>query len=212
MITRSPLPPHPPRAESGTWPDSEALLADRTAAMVELTRRSLAIGGLVRLWLTGAVAVIGWAALGLTVQGFEEGGLGNVAGLVALVLGAVFLGAAGTALGLWLRHGRDVRRRLGAWACLGPELVVDVRLRAQGRCVSWLLPSVALSLLGGWAVVRGAARPGSVTVGETVYALGLGITILVTGLLGVVRVVGHQRWSERLLSAVPVRKGGGVHR
>jgi hypothetical protein len=218
MITFSSQPFSSPSEDWGpgpggtTGPEGEALLAARTAAMAELAVRGLGTGRLVLLWLTGATAVVGWAALGLAVQGFQEGGPGDVTALVGSVVGVFFLGSAALALTFWVGHGRDIRRSLDAWADLGTDLVTDVRLRAQGRCVGWLLPSAALSVLGLWATVRAGERPEPVTVGEMVYALGLGATTLAAGLLGVVQAVGHQRWSERLLSAIPVRRGGGAHR
>ncbi|MEU3187288.1 hypothetical protein ABZ707_24255 [Streptomyces sp. NPDC006923] len=216
MISRAALPPLPPPEESCPWPDREARLADRAAAMAALTRRGLAIGRLVLLWLLAAVAVVGWAAVGLAIESFERGGLGEITGLVALVLAAVFLVPAAVALGLWLGRGRDIRQRLDAWAALGPDRATDVRLRAHRRSVLWLLPSVVLCLLGAWETVRvvraAGAGAASATVGETVYALGLGITVLVTGLLGVTQSLRHQSWSERLLTPVPVRGGGGAHR
>ncbi|MDX3852180.1 hypothetical protein [Streptomyces sp. AK02-01A] len=216
MISRAALPPPPPPEETCPWPDREARLADRAAAMVTLTGRGLGIGRLVLLWLVAAVAVVGWAAVGLAIESFEQGGLGQVTGLVALVLAAVFLVPAAVAVGFWLSRGRDIRQRLDAWAALGPDRATDVRLRAHWRSVVWLLPSVVLCLLGVWETVRAVRPTGagteSVTVGETVYALGLGITVLVTGLLGVTQSLRHQSWSERLLTPGPVRGGGGAHR
>ncbi|MFD5034061.1 hypothetical protein ACFVWX_22015 [Streptomyces sp. NPDC058220] len=216
MISRTPLPPPPPPEEIRSWPDREALLADRAAAMTVLTGRGLAIGRLLLLWLLAAVAVIGWAAVGLAIQSFEEGGLAQATGLAALVLAAVFLVPAGVGLGFWLRGGHDVRQRLDAWAALGQDPATDVRLRAPARCVAWLLPSVLLCLLGAWGVGHGWTAAGNgpepVTVGDAVYALGLEATVLLTGLLGIARSVAHQRWSARLLSPVPVRRGGGAHR
>ncbi|MFI5754228.1 hypothetical protein [Streptomyces sp. NPDC051569] len=216
MISRSPLPPPPPAEEAAVRPDDDALRAERDTAMVALARRGLAIRRLLLLWLSGALAVLGWAAVGLAIQGFAAGGLGAVTGLVTLVLALLFLGPAGAAAGFWLRGGRTVRRRLDAWAGLGPYPLTDIRVRAHGRSVIWLLPSIVLCLLGVWAMARAVdgagGGPGSVTVGETVYAMGLGVTVLVTGVLGIVQAVGHQHWSGRLLDPVPVRRGGGAHR
>lgn len=214
--TRVPPPPPPPHLRS--WPDREALLADRADAMAALTGRRLGMGRLVLLWLTGAVAALGWASVGLAVQSFEQGGLGAMTGLLALALGSVLLIPAGVALGFWLDRGRTVRERLEAWAELDRDPASDVRVRARAhrRSVMWLLPSVVLCAVGVWATGGAwagmAPGPGSRTVGETVYALGLSVTVLVTGILGAVQSYGHQAWSGRLTSPVPVRRGGGVHR
>ncbi|MYZ39536.1 MULTISPECIES: hypothetical protein [unclassified Streptomyces] len=213
---RTRLPPSPPPPHLRSWPDRDALLADRAAAMAALTGRRLGIGRLVLLWLTGAVAALGWASVGLAIQSFEQGGLGQLTGLVALALGAVLLIPAGVALGFWLDRGRTVRERLEAWAELDRDPVSDVRVRAHGRSVMWLLLSVALCVAGLWATGAAwagmAPGPESVTVGETVYALGLAVTVLATGILGAVQSYGHQAWSGRLLSPIPVRRRGGVHR
>ncbi|WP_046508810.1 hypothetical protein [Streptomyces odonnellii] len=210
------LPEPPPPLHLRTWPDHEALLADRAAALATLTVRRLGIGRLVLLWLLGAVGVVGWAAVGLAIQSFEQGGLGQVTGLVALFLAAFLLIPAGVALGFWLERGRTVRLLLEAWADLARDPAVDGRVRAHRRCVLWLLPSLALCLLGVWATSSAwssaTTGPGSATVGETVYALGLGLTVLATGVLGAVQSYAHQSWSGRFLSPVPERWGGGAHR
>lgn len=212
MISRAPLPPPPPSEELDSWPDHTARLADRALAMVILSRRGLSLGRLVLLWLTGVFAVVGWAAVGTAVQSLEGGGSGLLTGLVALGLAAFFLVPAAIAVGFWLSRGRDIRERLDAWARLAPEPVTDIRLAAHRRCVMWLLPSLLLCVVGVWVTGRAGAGRNSVTLGETAYALGLGITVLVTGLLGLVPSVRHQRWSGRLMSPVPVRGGGGAHR
>ncbi|MEV4971428.1 hypothetical protein [Streptomyces scopuliridis] len=220
MISRAPLPPPPPSQEQGPWPDHAVRLAERAQTMVELSRRGLSFGRLVVLWLTGALAVVGWAAVGTAIQSFEGGGLGVMTGLVALGLAAVLLIPAGVAVGFWLSRGRVIRERLDAWARFAPEPVTDIRLEAHRRSVLWLLPSVLLCLVGVWVTGRALAEAGSggvtgresATLGETAYALGLGITLLVTGLLGLVPSVRHQCWSGRLMNTVPVRRGGGAHR
>ncbi|MEV6424094.1 hypothetical protein [Streptomyces sp. NPDC051662] len=219
MISRAPLPPSPPSQEQGPCPDHAARLAERTQVMVALSRRGLSLGRLVALWLTGALAVVGWAAVGTAVQSFEGGGLGLAGGVVALGLAAVLLIPAGVAVGFWLSRGRVIRERLEAWARFVPEPVTDPRLGAHGRSVMWLLPSVLLCLVGVWLTGRAATGAGGVagresaTLGETAYALGLGITLLATGLLGLVPSVRHQYWSEQLMRRpVPVRRGGGTHR
>ncbi|MGW4238476.1 hypothetical protein ACWEJP_16830 [Streptomyces sp. NPDC004749] len=248
MIVRRPLPPPPPE-DPHAWPDRETMLADRAAALTELTRRRLAAGRLVLLWLTGLAAAVGWAAAGLAVRSLELGGLNLPTALAALVLAAVLLAVAGVGLDFWLRQGRVVRERLEAWADLARDPATDVRARARRRYVTWLVVSLALCAVGAWTLFHlvapgadagaGAAAgtvPGAGSVsgtgnalvpdrepgapadadsgglGGTVYVLGWSVTCLITGLLGVARSVGHQHWSERLLSAVPERWGGGAHR
>ncbi|MFE4367277.1 hypothetical protein ACFRMN_03290 [Streptomyces sp. NPDC056835] len=220
MISRAPLPPPPPPQEPGPWPDHAARLAERAGTMVELSRRGLSLGRLVALWLTGALAVIGWAAVGTAIQSFEGSGLGLMTGVVALGLAAVLLIPAAVGVGFWLSRGRVIRERLDAWARSVPEPVTDIRLGAHRRSVMWLLPSVLMCLVGVWVTGRalaeaasaGAVGRESVTLGEMAYALGLGGTLLATGLLGLVPSVRHQCWSERLMRSVPVRGRGGAHR
>ncbi|AXG79762.1 hypothetical protein [Streptomyces paludis] len=206
--------------DHGHGQDRDALLADRTEIMAELARRGLSVGRLAVLWLLGAVGVAGWAAVGLAVRSVETGGLGVLTGLVSLVLALVLLVPAAIGAGKWLNGGRDVRQRLEAWAALGR--VTDSGLRVHARCVGWLLPSVALCLLGLATVLPacvaimdatdGSADAESFTLGGVTYSLGLGATVLLTGLLGLFQTVDHQLWAERLLHPVPVRRGGGAHR
>ncbi|MFJ9028424.1 hypothetical protein ACIRQP_07845 [Streptomyces sp. NPDC102274] len=221
MISRAPLPPPPPPQEQSPWPDDHAAeLAERARTMVELSRRGLSLGRLVALWLTGALAVLGWAAVGTAIQSFEGGGLGLMTGVVALGLAAFLLVPAAVAVGFWLSRGRVIRERLDAWARFAPEPVTDIRLGAHRRSVMWLLPSMLLCLVGIWVTGRALAEAGSggavgresVTLGETAYALGLGVTLLVTGLLGLVPSVRHQYWSGGLMRPVLIRGGGGAHR
>ncbi|RDG35604.1 hypothetical protein [Streptomyces corynorhini] len=223
MISRAPLPPPPPEIRS--WSDQEARLAVRDGAMAELARRGLSAVGLVLLWLLGAVAVVGWAALGLAVRSVETGGLAYATAPAALILGLFLLGAAGVGLALWASRGREVRRRLADWAGVGPvrpDLVTHRRLRATGRCAAWLLPSVALCLLGLRAALpvggrlmtasEDAVAAQSLVFGDVVYAAGMGATLLLTGVLGLIRSVDHQRWAARYLRRIPDRRGGGAHR
>ncbi|MFJ2114482.1 MULTISPECIES: hypothetical protein [unclassified Streptomyces] len=222
MISRNPLPPPPPPEGIRFWPDRGARLAERDAALAELAGRGLTAGRLALLGLLGVVTALGWAALGLAVRSLETGGLGYPTGLVALVLALALLVPAVAGAALWLRRGRAVRERLAAWVAVGPDPVTDERLRAHGRTVMWLLPSVAVCLAGLALTLRGCATlmtalgggagTEPVTLGETVYALGLGATVLATGLLGLFQAVEHQRWAGRLLHPVPVRARGGAHR
>ncbi|MEW1721140.1 hypothetical protein [Streptomyces sp. NPDC093109] len=200
--------------------DREALLADRDRVMAELARRGLSVGRLAVLWLLGAVAVGGWAAVGLAVRSLEDGGLGLGTGVVSLALALVLLVPAAIGAGRWLSVGRDVRQRLDEWAAL--DRVTDPGLRVHERCVGWLLPSVALSLLGLATILpacvaiteatAASTAPESFTLGGVAYSLGLGVTVLLTGLLGLFQAVDHQLWAGRLLHPVPVRRGGGAHR
>jgi len=215
MISRHPLPPPPPPLSDdlpALAPDDDALVADRDAAMLELAARGLSVWRLLLLWLTAGVAVLGWAALGLASDSFEQGGLGALTGLVALVLAALFLVPASIGIAIWVHTGREIRDRLDDWADVGADPVTDERLRVQRRCAGWLLPSAAICLLGVWMLMSASDGSGSVTVGQMLYAYGLGATVLLTGVLGALRAAGHQRWSGRLLRPVPIRERGGAHR
>lgn len=216
MINRRPLPPPPydPSSDepANLGPDDEAVVAARDAAMLELATRGLSVWRLLALWLAAGVAVLGWAALGLASDSFEQGGLGALAGLVGLALGALFLLPASIGIAIWVSTGREIRDRLDDWADVGPDLVTDERLRAERRCLGWLLSSAALCALGVGALLHAGDAAESVTVGQMVYAYGLAVTVLLAGVLGAVRAAGHQRWSGRLLRAVPVRGRGGAHR
>ncbi|KIF76259.1 hypothetical protein QR77_24940 [Streptomyces sp. 150FB] len=192
--------------------EEEALLADRSVEMALLVRRFLSAGRLGTLWGAGLAAVLGWAAVGLAVESFAGGGLAAVSGLVLLFLALIFLGAAVVTLGFWGAGSRRIRRDLDDWADAGSVPVTDVRLRAQRRCVLWLLPSAALSVAGAAVTALVVTRLDTVTVSHLVYAFGLGVTTLLTGLLGVFQAVAHQRWSGQLLTAVPLRTPGGAHR
>ncbi|MFE2939642.1 hypothetical protein ACFXKG_11385 [Streptomyces sp. NPDC059255] len=214
MINRRSLPPPPPPEELCSWPDDAARLADRSTALVELSRRGLGIVRLVLLWLTGAVAVLGWACVGLAVQSFGEVGFDPVSGVVALILAAVLLVPAAIALGFWLHRGHVIRLRLEAWAALDPAPVSEAQSLAHRRSVLWLLPSVALCLAGVGLVGAALAEASSRTakVSSTTYLVGLGATVLLTGILGLAQSFSQRRWSAQLRNTVPVRRGGGAHR
>ncbi|MFJ8002014.1 hypothetical protein ACIQ7D_33735 [Streptomyces sp. NPDC096310] len=214
MITRRPLPPSPPPEELRDWPDDAARLADRSLALAELSRRALGIVRLLLLWLLGAVAVLGWACVGLAVQSFGEGGFDPVAGVVALVLAAVLLVPAAVALGFWLNQGRVIRRRLEEWADLDPAPVSEAQSLAHRRSVLWLLPSVALCLAGacvmGLALAEASSKASKVS--GTTYLTGLGATVLLTGVVGLAQSLLQRRWSAPFQNPVPARRGGGAHR
>ncbi|KIF68388.1 hypothetical protein HY68_06715 [Streptomyces sp. AcH 505] len=225
MINRRPLPPSPYELSSDEpadlgpdeepadlGPDDEAVVAARDAAMLELATRGLSVWRLLALWLAAGVAVLGWAALGLASDSFEQGGLGALSGLVGLVLGALFLLPASIGIAVWVSTGREIRDRLDDWADVGAELVTDERLRAERRCAGWLLSSAALCGYGVWTLLNAGGAAESVTVGQMLYAYGLAATVLLAGVLGFVRAAGHLRWSGRLLRPVSGRGRGGAHR
>lgn len=193
--------------------------------MAELARRGLSVGRLVLLWLLGAVAVVGWAALGLAVRSMEDGGLGYATGLAALVLGLVLLAGCG-------RRARAVGEqgpgRTAAPGGLGGRRTGLPRSRdgpsaAGARTVCHLAAAVGRAVSAGaahgtapFATVLTATEhpvgPEPLVLGELVYVLGLGATVLVTGFLGLLRSVDHQLWAARYLRRIPVRRGGGAHR
>ncbi|MFJ2177320.1 hypothetical protein ACIOHE_31070 [Streptomyces sp. NPDC087851] len=214
MIPRRPLPPPPPSEELRAWPDEAARLADRSMALAELSRRGLGIARLLLLWLLGAVAVLGWASVGLAIQSFGEGGFDPVGGIVALILAAILLVPVAIALGFWLRKGRVIRLRLEEWADLDPAPVGEAQSLSHRRSVLWLLPSVALCLAGvglvGIALAEASERTSKVS--GTTYQVGLGVTVLLTGILGLTQALAQRRWSAQFHQPVPARRGGGSHR
>lgn len=207
-----PLPPPPPPEHLRAWPDRESLLADRARAIGELRRRGLTVPRLLLLWTYGVVAVLGWALFSLGLGAVVDRNADYVTGLVELVLGLFFLVPAVIGIAFGVAEDRTVRGRLDAWAALGPDPGNDHRLRAGARGAVWLGLSVVLCVIGFALAVAGALQPGSTRVGETAYFVGTGVIVLVIGVLGVVRAVGHRRWAGRVPSPVPPPGPGGAHR
>ncbi|MFE3326168.1 hypothetical protein [Streptomyces sp. NPDC059176] len=207
MSPRSPLPPPPPPGHLRSWPDREALLADRAAVLEALTRGRIGVPRLLLFLTAVAVLQLGWGLMGAGLV--SMGPRLDVLSLPVLVVGAA-LGIAvlvPTVIGVALDLGRDrrVRALLVQWAALDTDPARDARFRSPGRSLSWLLVSCALGALGLWIcfAVPAEARPGSWTYGEVAYFMGAGFTFWVMALIGATRAASHYRWAIRLASAAP---------
>ncbi|MFB8349986.1 hypothetical protein [Streptomyces niveus] len=212
MPSRTTLPPPPPPGHLRAWPDHESLLADRARAIGELRRRGLAVPRLLLLWTYGVVAVLGWALFSLGLGAFEDRNADHVTGLAELVLGLFFLVPGVIGIGFDVAGDRTVRGRLDAWAALAPDPENDYRLQAGARGAVWLGLSAVLCVTGFALAVAGAVQPGSTGVGATAYFVGTGVIVLVIGVLGAVRAVGHRRWAGPVPGPVPAPGPGGAHR
>lgn len=188
------------------------MLAERALAMGELRRRSLTVGGLLLLWSLGLVAGFGWVLFSLGLGHFEDRSADYITGFVELILGAIVLLPTVIGTGFAVAGDLALRRRLDAWAELGPDPENDHRLRAGARGTVWLGLSLALCVIGLGLALTGGGQGDSAGVGEVAYLVGIGVIALVIGVLGAVRAVGHQRWSRHVLSPVPPRGRGGAHR
>ncbi|CAM5256815.1 hypothetical protein GCM10010329_05990 [Streptomyces spiroverticillatus] len=200
-MPRPPLPPPPPPVPYRTWPDPEAMRADRERAMRELGRRALGVPAAVGFWLYALLLAVGWGCVGVALQTFEQGMFPDVLiGGIFLVLGVGAIVPAAILLGLGVKRDRTIRQRLCAWQELGADPAVDAQVRAPGRSLAWLLPSFALAALGlgtslGWAA---SASPGTDTYADAAFFIGAGCVMWVVGLLGMVKAVGHYRWAVRV--------------
>ncbi|MFI6083127.1 hypothetical protein ACIBBB_19465 [Streptomyces sp. NPDC051217] len=212
MFRRAPLPPPPPPAHLRDWPDREALLAERAAAMTELQRRGLSVVRMLRLWSLGLGAGMGWVLFSLGLGHFEDRTADYITGLVELVLGVIVMVPAVIGAGFGVARDRTARERLDAWAGLAPDPRNDHRLRAGARSGVWLGMSVALCVVGLGLALTGGGRPDSAGLGEVAYLVGIGVIALVIGVLGAIRALLHQRWAGHVLSPAPERGRGGAHR
>ncbi|WP_415952442.1 hypothetical protein [Streptomyces sp. KLOTTS4A1] len=193
-----PLPPPPPPTHLATWPDRTALLHDREQALELLRRRSLGVGRLVVLWLTGVLAVFGWALVAMPLMLIrDKDPMFIVLGPVCALLGLAALAPAVFIVVRGARTDRRVRELTDAWLALDEERASAQALRAPGRSLAWLLLSFAPCAAGLWAAFGGTYAAHSPY--EAVLALGSGTLIWLTGLLGVAKAVGHRQWAIREL-------------
>ncbi|MFF5446006.1 hypothetical protein [Streptomyces sp. NPDC012888] len=210
-MPRSDLPFPPPPAYLRARPDGETPHEDRERALAELARAGIGPGRLLLLWALAAVFALGWSFVGMARLSFDEGDrLGVLIGVAFGVLGLGVLVPAGFWLVWGVRRDREVRRLLDAWARSGPrpaDPALVARLRAPGRCLLWLLSSLALCAVGVWTAsgFAAAAGPGLVTYDRAAYCAGLGTIWWVTGVLGAARAAAHHRWARSALtrSAAP---------
>lgn len=215
-MSRRTLPPPPPPEEIRAWPGREALIADRARAMGELIRLSIGVPRLLLLWLTAAGFAVGWTLIGGALKALEESVdlFSHLFVAILAGLGLACMLPTGLVIGFGIRRDSVVRERLHQWASWDRDPARDARLRAPGASLFWFVPSFLLCALGLWMcfTVPATAKPGRETYAEVVFLMGLGFIVWLTGLLGVAKAVSHYRWAVRLLTVVPARAGGGVHR
>ncbi|MEU6482874.1 hypothetical protein [Streptomyces sp. NPDC046887] len=144
-----------------------------------------------------------WGVFGLGLVSVVDGAVDPLTALVVILVAG--LGLVGLALAVWgvvegVRRDRVARARLLEWAALDPAPVRDPRLRAPGLSLLWLLLGFVQCAAGLWLcfAVPAAARPGSTTFAEVVFAMGAGMILWVNGLLGLVKAAGHYRVAVRL--------------
>ncbi|MFI6939333.1 hypothetical protein ACIBI4_08690 [Streptomyces sp. NPDC050418] len=193
-----PLPPPPPPTHLATWPDRAALLHDRGQALELLRRRNLGLGRLVLLWLTGLLAVFGWAMVAMPLMLIrDKDPMFFVLGPLCVILGLAALVPAVLIMVRGARTDRRVRELTTAWLALDEERASAHALRAPWRSLAWLLLSFVPCAGGLWAAFGGAHAAHHAY--EAALALGSGMGLWVTGLLGVAKAVGHYQWAIRAL-------------
>ncbi|MFK3732620.1 hypothetical protein ACI2LJ_20395 [Streptomyces sp. NPDC088090] len=210
MPPRTPLPPPPPPAELRSWPDRDALLADRALALDVLLRRLL--GGSRFALFAGSVLVLqlGWGMVGVTLVGLGTGAiLDPVAFFVGLVVSVLGLGVLvpGVRLAVrGVRQDRVARERLLRWAALDRHGPTDGRLRAPVLSACWMVLSAVLCGLGLWLgfAVPAGADP-SDGLGTVAYGMGVALVLWINGLIGLFKAVGHYRTVLRVVP--PPRRG-----
>ncbi|MEU2165554.1 hypothetical protein QRN89_20960 [Streptomyces chengbuensis] len=215
MSRRTPLPPPPPPAEIRTWPDREAMLADRAGVLQGLTGQLLGVPRLLLFLLQLAGLQLGWGLVGAGLAGFDRlDPLSAVLLGVCVALGLAVLVPLGLLAGFGVRRDLRIRRLLAQWSALDLDPARDSRLGAPGRSLAWLLVSFLLAAFGLWVsfAAPAAARPGSWTYGEVAYFMGVGVLCWVAGLTGVAKAVAHYRWAARLTSVVPAAVAPGEAR
>ncbi|MFF9499552.1 hypothetical protein [Streptomyces sp. NPDC014656] len=207
MAPHTTLPPPPPPAELRSWPDREALLADRALAL-EVLRRRLLGGGRFALF-AGAVLVLqlGWGMVGVTLVDLG----GTIYDPLAFFLGLIVsvLGLGVLVPGVWLavrgvRRDREARERLLRWVALDRHPPTDARLRAPVLSVCWMVLSAALCGLGLWLgfAVPAGADPAEGR-GPVAYGMGVALIFWINGLIGLFKAVGHYRMAIRIAPPAP---------
>ncbi|MFC9248791.1 hypothetical protein ACFT7S_33595 [Streptomyces sp. NPDC057136] len=205
MSRRSPLPPPPPPVELRSWPDRQAMFADRAVVLGALVTMHLGHVRLAMLWLWGMLAALGWSFVGGAIVSFEEPNdpFAAMLGMVGFALGAFLLVPSVAFVAVGLARDRQVRRLLVQWGALGRDPAGDLRLRIPGVSLLWMLTSFALCALGLYTcvVVPAGAEAGEETYGEVALFMGLGLICWLTGLIGVVKALAHRRWVLRVLGS-----------
>ncbi|MFJ2432014.1 hypothetical protein ACIOWM_02230 [Streptomyces anulatus] len=205
MSRRPSLPPPPPPVEIRTWPDREAMLADRALILRALVGMHLGPGRLGVLVMWAGLAAFGWLLVGSGLVMFEQAAdfFSGIAGLLSLLLGAGALIPAVVLVSLYVARDRAIRALLGEWGALDRDPERDRELRLPGTSLVWLLLSFVLAAGGLALCVIGpaSARPGDDTYGMVALIMGLGMVAWLTGLIGAVKASAHRRWVLRVLTA-----------
>ncbi|MEV6326481.1 hypothetical protein [Streptomyces sp. NPDC051909] len=196
-------PPPPPPVELRSWPDREALLADRAVALGDLSRRLLG-GGRLALFLTWlALLQLGWGMVGVLLTSLSSALSDPISMLVGLLVACLGLGVLVPAVWLTVRsvrRDRVVRERLVLWAALDRHGPTDARLRAPVLSVCWMLLSAVLCGFGLWlgfAVPAGTTREDG-GYGLVAYGMGVALILWINGLIGLNKAVAHYRLAVRL--------------
>ncbi|MFC8075145.1 hypothetical protein ACFUN8_06365 [Streptomyces sp. NPDC057307] len=209
----SPLPPPPPPVHIRTWPDEQALLAERARILDWLVGHGMGPARLTQFLLLVGGMEFGWLMAGGGLQGMIVEDVDPITLIFGVLLAAFGLGvltAAGIVLGLLLRRDVAMHRLTRQWAALASDPVGDRRLRLPGVSLCWLLISFLVGVLGLWLSLEtpASARRGEDTYGEVAYVMGAGALLWIGGLIGVTKAVTHYRWAVRLLAAGRPRPAG----
>ncbi|MFF9425939.1 hypothetical protein [Streptomyces sp. NPDC014746] len=202
MSPRTPLPPPPPPVELRSWPDREALLADRATALDALGGRLMGGGRLALFLLWFLLIELGWSLVGVFITALGAPLADPMTAMLGLFAAIPGIGVLVPAVWLTvrgLRRDRIVRERLALWAALDRHGPTDARLRAPVLSAVWLLVSFALCAVGLWlgfAVPAGAGPDDG--YGYVAYGMGAALILWVTGLTGLAKAVGHFRFALRL--------------
>lgn len=209
-MPRRSLPPPPPPASLRTWPDRNALLYDRGMALEDLRRRSLGVHRILLLWLFALGCVIGWALLTVPLEMIEDHDpLAFVMGPICAVLGLGALAPSVVGVVIAIRNDRKIRELTDRWLALDSHPMPDSALRSPGLSLCWLLSSLTVCALGLWASFAAAAyaEPGRDSYSDVALGMGAGLILWLTGLIGIVKAVGHYRWAIRRLGPAPAPDG-----
>ncbi|MCX4520638.1 hypothetical protein OG402_23895 [Streptomyces anulatus] len=205
MSRRPSLPPPPPPVEIRTWPDREAMLADRALILRALVGMHLGPGRLGVLVMWAGLAAFGWLLVGSGLVIFEQAAdfFSGIAGILSLLLGAGALIPAVVLGSLYVARDREIRALLVGWGALDRDPEHDRELRLPGMSLVWLLLSFVLAAGGLALCVIGpaSARPGDDSYGMVALIMGLGMVAWLTGLIGAVKALAHRRWVLRVLAA-----------
>ncbi|WP_344074996.1 hypothetical protein [Streptomyces crystallinus] len=205
MPSRTPLPPPPPPVGIRTWPDRNALLADRAAVLNDLVARQLGPARIAAHWGWAVLLATGWAFVGTALIAFTESldVLSLLFGMICLVIGLGAVAPTAVAIAAGLRKDARTRQLLCQWAELDSDSAADIGLRAPRLSLAWLLPGGLMCAVGLFVCVTvpAGARPGDDTYGVVALGMGLGLVCWLMGLIAVNKALSHRRWALRLRPA-----------